>query len=92
MRFDLTGLPAEAIMDDVAVGDVFPAKGGKGDTAIWIVAALRSNSAYLLGVNRDGEIVSTTSYGLHALRDRVVIGRCTDLTDLRLCVTARANL
>lgn len=92
MQFDLTSLPPETIADDVTVGDVLQAKGGRGDTALWIVAAIRGNSAHLLGVIRDGEIVSTASYGMHALRDRAIVGRCNDFEAMRLCVAARPCL
>lgn len=92
MQFDLTSLPPETTEHDVVVGDVLQAKGGRGDTALWIVAAVRGNSAHLLGVSRDGEIVSTASYGMHALRDRAVVGRCNDLEAMQLCVAARPCL
>lgn len=92
MQFDLTSLPPEATTQDIVVGDVLQSKGGRGDTALWVVAAIRGNSAHLLGVSRDGDIVSTASYGVHALRDRTVIGRCNDLEAMRLCVTTRPCL
>ena len=92
MQFDLTALPREATTEDMTVGDVLQAKGGHRDTALWIVAAVRGNSVHMLGVSRDGEIVSTASYGLHAIRDRAVIGRCADLEAMRLSVAARAAL
>ncbi len=92
MQFDLTSLPPETTANEVAVGDVLQAKGGRGDTALWVVAAIRGNSVHLLGVNRDGDIVSTASYGMHALRDRAVVGRCNDLEAMQLCVAARPCL
>jgi len=92
MQFDLTSLPPEITEHDVVVGDVLQAKGGRGDTALWVVAAVRGNSVHLLGVSRDGDIVSTASYGMHALRDRAVVGRCNDLEAMQLCVAARPCL
>lgn len=93
MQFDLTSLSPETTAPaDVVVGDVLQAKGGRGDTALWVVAAVRGNSVHLLGVSRDGEIVSTASYGVHALRDRAVVGRCNDLEAMQLCVAARPCL
>lgn len=92
MQFDLTSLPPETTANGVAVGDVLQAKGGRGDTALWVVAAVRGNSVHLLGVSRDGDIVSTASYGMHALRDRAVVGRCNDLEAMQLCVAARPCL
>lgn len=92
MQFDLTSLPPETTANEVAVGDVLQAKGGRGDTAFWVVAAIRGNSVHLLGVSRDGDIVSTASYGMHALRDRAVVGRCNDLEAMQLCVAARPCL
>jgi hypothetical protein len=81
MKFDVTAIPDEAIADRVQVGDVLPAKGGRGDTALWLVVAVRGNSVHMLGLSRLGEIVSTASYGMHALSDRAVIGRCNELAD-----------
>jgi len=92
MNFDLTDLPRDAVENDVTVGDVLQAKGGHRDTALWVVAAVRGQSVHLLGLSSGGEIVSTASYGLHAIRGRVVVGRCADFETMRLHVNAKPFL
>lgn len=89
MQFDLTNLPPESLSSDIVVGDVLQAKGGRGDTSLWIVASVRGNSVHVLGVSRDGDIVSTATYSNYSLSDRVVIGRCRDLEAMRFCIDAR---
>lgn len=60
---------------DVLIGNIYPAKGGKGDTEYWLVVALSTNGAHLIGFNADGNVSSTSSYLRGALRERPVIGR-----------------
>lgn len=81
MKFDLSGIPKTAIRAGLQVGDVLPARGGRGETAVWLVAAIRERTAHVLGLNEAGEIVSTATYGLHALEVRDVIARCKALPD-----------
>ena len=88
MQFDLTQIPEELVTTTPKVGDVLQAKGAQRDTVAWLVAAIRGNSVYCLGLDRNGDIVSTAGYQLHALADRAVIGRCPDLAALRLPVHA----
>lgn len=65
-------------MHEVRVGDVYPSHGGrpgwKGRTCWWLVASITGNVTHLLGLNADGEIVSTTSYGIHVLQSRKLVG------------------
>lgn len=79
MKFDLSDIPEEQIDQGVKVGDVFPARGGRGNTVAWVVVAVGENVAHLLGCNPLGEIVSTSSYNLHALEGRPLIGTCPDV-------------
>lgn len=63
------------------VGNLYRSKGGR-DTKFWLLVAIkpttapliRSNTACLLGLDDDNNIVSAQSYGIHALRHREVIG------------------
>ena len=67
--------------DGVQVGDVYPAKGGRGDTRFWLVLALTNSekSAHLLGLNAAGEVVSTCTYGTFAMAERKRIGFCEEV-------------
>jgi len=80
MKINLGAVPAECRCG-VQVGDVYPAKGGRGDTRYWLVIALTNSerSAHMLGLDIAGEVVSTASYGVHALEDRERIGFCEDV-------------
>ena len=79
----IMGDPPARFAAGVQVGDVYPAKGGRGDTRFWLVASLghTGRSAHLLGLNEDGVIVSTASYGIDVLGDRPRIGWCSDLRE-----------
>lgn len=73
-----------------AVGNVYAAKGGR-KTSYWIVIALFNNMAHCVGVNDDGVITATTSYGAHVFEGcaglghsdgRTVLGRVENLDNL----------
>lgn len=68
---------------DVVPGNLYPAKGGKG-ADFWLVVATSDTGAHLLGFNAAGQVVSTASYLKSAMRERPVIGRCTNLAALQL--------
>ena len=71
------------------VGNLYRSKGGR-DTRFWLWVSikptscptLRSNTACLLGLDEDYNIVSAQSYGIHALRHREVIGH-VNIEELR---------
>lgn len=72
-------------VSDVAVGNVYPAQGGRKTpgTSYWLVVAVSDTGAHLIGFDAEGMPVSTASYGKHALRERPLIGRA-DLSGLIL--------
>lgn len=76
------GDPPARFTAGVQVGDVYPAKGGRGDTRFWLVVSLghTGRTAHLLGLNAGGEIVSTASYGADVFADRPRIGWCEDIS------------
>jgi hypothetical protein len=58
-------------MRRVEVGDVYPAKGGRGDTKYWIVVGIGPKSyATVLGLDESGHVVSGCVYGTWALEGR----------------------
>ena len=81
MRLHANVLSAVHAQSEVLPGNIYPAKGGKGDTEYWMVVALSPSGAHLIGFNREGIPCSTASYLRGALRERPVIGR-VDLGEL----------
>lgn len=81
MRIDLQNMSQDAMRDAVSVGDVYRANGGRGDCKFWVVVALSSSAkmAHCIGINRDGEICTSTSYGIHVFEQRMLVGRCEDI-------------
>lgn len=62
MKFNIPDALQREVQDaTVRIGNVYPAKGGKG-TAFFVVVAIHKDSACLLGIDRDGNITSCTSY------------------------------
>ena len=78
MKFLLEHIAPE--YQSVEVGNLYNAK-GPGPSYWLVVAMTEKGGAHMLGLNRDGEIVSTTTYGAHALRDRKLIGRCHEIAE-----------
>lgn len=79
MRFSMEGAPQ--IERPIQVGDVFRAKGPR-PTRFWLVLALGSGSSlHLAGLDEGGRIVSTASYGDHAMERRERVGRCHEMAD-----------
>ena len=84
MKFNTSEMPANTIREGVSVGDVYKANGGRGTTAFWIVIAIVGRSSHCIGIDKEGETVSTTSYGTHVFESRELIGRCDSVEDLNL--------
>lgn len=87
MKFDLEDIPLNLIRSEIEIGDVFTAKGGKGETAMWVVVAINQSNVHMLGVDESGEVISTTSYGAHALRNRFKIGVIPAIKNLKFKIT-----
>lgn len=85
MKLDTSLLSALHTSSDVVVGNIYPAQGGRSTpgTAFWLVVATSDHGAHLLGFSADGDPVSTTSYGKHALRARPLLAKA-DISALRL--------
>lgn len=88
MKIDLSKIPSKKLQPEVMVGNVYPAKGGRGGTVAWLVVSVTEKMAHVLGLNVEGEIVSTFSYGIHAFESRDIIGHCPDVRMMTLGVTA----
>jgi|GEM_PF-2706845 len=84
MKINMGLIPIRISLDSPCVGDVYRAKGGRGETKFFVIAAIVGNTAHALGLNREGDIVSTTSYGTHVFAGRDLIGRVTEMVDMNL--------
>lgn len=81
MRLHANVLSAVHTQSEVKPGNIYPAKGGKGDTEYWLVIAVSDTGAHLIGFNKEGIPCSTASYLKGAMRERPVIGR-VDLSEV----------
>lgn len=79
MNFNVDGMPPDR--SSVAPGNVYKAKGGKR-TVAFVVLSVSKGYAHAIGLDEEGEISSTTSYGLHVFQERDVIGFCPELASI----------
>lgn len=82
MRFSMQEAPAAVAYERVRVGDVYKSKGGN-KSVFWLIVGITGLRAHAIGLDREGEIVSTTSYGVHAFADRELLGRCEGIDDFK---------
>lgn len=87
MKFNIDDMGKVRQIGEVQIGDVYPAKGGsRQKIAMWVVVGIRGNMCHLIGLNNEGEISSTSSYGIWAMERRELIGHCPEVVDLVLTV------
>lgn len=60
------------------VGNIYPAKGGRG-ARYFVIVSVRKGMAHALGFDDEGQLITTTSYGVSAFEDRRVLGRVKNL-------------
>lgn len=84
MKIEMGRIPVRVDLDQPAIGDVYRAKGGRGETKFFVVVALTGRMAHALGLNWEGDIVSTTSYGCEVFAARDVVGRVPSLGEMTL--------
>lgn len=84
MKIDMGKIPVRISLDSPAVGDVYRAKGGRGETKFFVIVSIVGSTAHALGLNAAGDVVSTTSYGTHVFAARDIVGRVSGLADMRL--------
>ena len=76
------------------VGNVYPAKGGKGDTKYWVVLAIRNDAVHMIGLDKDGAITKAQSYGAHVFdgsswafnRNLSLLGHCPEVENFEMTV------
>ena len=84
MKVNIIDLPT---FSQPVVGNVYPVGGGygrKAGHAMVLLAITKNNAALLLIIDKDGEPVGVTSYGIHAIEDRVPIAFVRGLEEMSL--------
>lgn len=84
MKIEMGKIPVRIALDSPAVGDVYRAKGGRGDTKFFVIVSMRGNMAHALGLDSDGNIVSTTSYAISVFAERNLVGRVPSIEEMTL--------
>lgn len=87
MKIDLSNIEKQKLQPDVMVGDIYPAKGGRGGTSAWLVVGVTEKMAHVLGLSIEGDVVSTASYGVHAFECRERIGYVEEFKDIIMAVS-----
>lgn len=88
MKINVTDLPT---FSQPVVGNVYAISGGYGRKAghsMVLIAITKANSALLLVIDRDGEPVGVTSYGLHAIEERAPIAFVPGIEAMNLTMEA----
>ena len=84
MRFDIK-LGEYSPQNSVRVGNVYPVKGGYGTRAkhmMVLLAVTNDSTALLMVLNKDGEPVGVTHYGVHVMDERMPIGFVHGISDM----------
>jgi len=82
MKINVTEIPA---FSQPAVGNVYAISGGYGRKAghsMVLIAITEKSAALLLVIDRNGDPVGVTSYGLHAIEERAPIAFVPGLEEL----------
>jgi hypothetical protein len=84
MKFNLNTDLYNRVSDEICVGDVYPAKGGRTGAVYWVVIGISGDwkDVKVIGIDKNGEVVSTTGYNAHSLTDRPKVGFVKGLADL----------
>lgn len=84
MKINVTELPTFA---QPIVGNVYAISGGygrKAGHAMVLIAITKNNAALMLVIDREGDPIGVTSYGLHAIEERVPVAFVAGLNELSL--------
>lgn len=74
MQFNYPEGRKPEVAPEVEVGNVYASK-NTHKTAAWLVMNITGNTVHLIGLDAEGEVSSTQSYGLHSFERRNLIGR-----------------
>lgn len=82
MKINVTDLPT---FSQPVVGNVYAISGGygrKAGHAMVLIAVTKNSTALLLVIDKNGEAIGVTSYGVHAIEERAPIAFVPGLEDL----------
>lgn len=82
MKINVTDLPT---FSQPVVGNVYAISGGygrKAGHAMVLISITKSAAALLLVIDKNGEPIGVTSYGVHAIEERAPIAFVPGLEDL----------
>lgn len=82
MKINVTDLPT---FSQPVIGNVYGCNGGygrKAGHAMVLIAITASQSALMLVIDKDGNPVGVTSYGLHAIEERAPIAFVRGLDEM----------
>lgn len=88
MRVNVTEIPA---FSQPVVGNVYALSGGYGRKAghvMVLIAITAKSSALMLVIDKDGEPVGVTAYGMHSIEERAPIAFVRGLDSLNLTMEA----
>lgn len=88
MKINVTDLP---VFSQPVVGNVYAISGGYGRSAghaMVLLAITKKDSALLLVIDREGDPVGVTSFGLHSIEQRTPIAFVPGLDELNLTMEA----
>ena len=89
MKFNLTQVP-EGVKQQIKVGNVYSARGGskKNSPRMWVLIAVdpAHESVVLLGLDKDGQIVSGVKYYQYTVAKWPIIGECPDVVTMEFSV------
>ena len=83
MKFNLEKMPPN-LKIALKVGNVFSARGGAKDSSpkFWVLVATTNDSCVLIGLNRNGEVISGTKYYNHTVQKWPVVGFVKDIESM----------
>lgn len=83
MRFNISENINQIIQSPV-VGSVYNVRGGSGAKLgyMMVIVSIRDKMATVLTINKDGEVVGGSNYGLHYFEDKCPMAFCRGLEDL----------
>jgi hypothetical protein len=84
MRFDMSDRPATEQDFGPRVGDVYRMKGGRKGGGYWVIVGQVNRMSVCIGLNFEGEIVSTTQYGTDVFERRDRVGFVRNISELVL--------
>jgi hypothetical protein len=82
MKINVTDLPS---FSQPVVGNVYAISGGygrKAGHAMVLIAVTKKDNCLMLVIDREGDPVGVTSYGLHAIEERAAIAFVPGFEDL----------